>query len=545
MAKNYILSCCALLLATASYGQVSTDSLKQVWDRQHEIKTDKTKYSLAQENPFDRVIPTKANKELQVFLLSYTQAVVQNFSPENDLLKGQIVGRLFGGNTTTTNNGKIAKYFEQRALPFFVYQPKIFDGRATLRAAFEIDWTWGDVSYGVGGNTGAAFSADQVNIQTQNLEFEYRITPSWAVNAGLMRLYDTPHDTYRTGFDKFISTGYRLGYWGSDAAGISVRKDADMYKIKAGWYKLYENNVELIDDVTLYELNGQLTVNDLWNVGGSVYYLSDNSNGRGGVSILGQGFRSNLNGYNGTYQFPLSPDPYRANVFWLGSFFSRNEDFMRDRFMITGFVNSNLGAIKQSNNGGPYKKTVDIEGLAANARIGYRYGQTTLDAITADFIYSSANKNGISDGKYTGVLTGNTWGSPGAVFIGHGGYLIFPHGNVVNRYVAAVPDLSNMGFGVTGGTLNFSKDIIPNKLSGKIGGAWAMANQNPNGGGNFIGWEANTKWVYNLGAYFSIELHAAYMGLGDFYNSKETNGNVENRPDDPWTAFIGCRWLIF
>lgn len=545
MSKKYLLQGCALVLAASSYAQISTDSLQKVWDREPEPKAPKAKMAVAAENPFDRVIPTKANKEFQAFVLSYTQAVAQNYSPENDLLKGQIVGRLFGGNTTTTNNGKVAKYFEQRTLPFFVYSPKIFDGRATLRAAFEIDWTWGDVSYGTGGNTGAAFSADQVNIQTQNLEFEYRISPRWAVNAGLMRLYDTPHDTYRTGFDKFITTGYRLGYWGSDAAGITVRKDADMYKFKAGWYKLYENNVELVDDVTLYELNGQVTVNDLWNVGGSVYYLADYSNGKGGVSILGQGLRSNLNGYNGTYQFPLSPDPYRADIFWVGSYFSRNEDFMRDRVLFTGFVNSNLGNVRQSVDGGDYEKTLDIAGFAANGRLGYRYGQTTQDVITADLVYSSANKKGISDGKYTGVITGNTWGSPGAVFIGHGGYLIFPHGNVVNRYVAAVPDLSNMGYGVTGGTVNFSKDLIPHKFSGKIGGAWAMANQKPTGGGEFIGWEVNTKWVYNLGAYFSLELHAAYMGLGDFYDSTATNGNVSVRPENPWTAFMGCRWLIF
>ncbi|GAB1398477.1 hypothetical protein MASR1M65_32570 [Saprospiraceae bacterium] len=46
--------------------------------------------------------------------------------------------------------------------------------------------------------------------------------------------------------------------------------------------------------------------------------------------------------------------------------------------------------------------------------------------------------------------------------------MLFPHGNVVNRYVAAVADISNMGLGVAGGTLNVAHDFIPNKLHTKL-----------------------------------------------------------------------------
>ena len=378
------------------------------------------------------------------------------------------------------------------------------------------------------------------------MEIEYRPAPTWAVNIGLQRLYDTPHDTYRTTLDKMVNTGYRLNYWGSNGAGISVRQDTDYYKLKGGYYKLYENNVELVDDVSLYELNTQFNVSKNWNVGASAYYIKDRSNGKGGVSILGQGPRSLLTDYNGAYKFPLGADPFKADVVWLGAFFSRNEDMMNDRYFLSGYVNSNLGSIRQDAGAGDgYKKTVDIQGVAANLRAGYRYGQTINDAITVDAIYSSANKNGIEDGKYTGVITGNTWGSPVGLMIGQGSYLIFPHGNVVNRYVAAVADLSNMGYGMTGGTVNVGYDIIPNKFHSKIGGAFAMSNQEPTGGGAFIGWEINGKLVYDLGAFLSIEAHGAFMGLGDFYNSKAVNGDQDSKPADPWTTAIGLKWLIF
>ncbi len=495
---------------------------------------------------FDKAVPTKANKQLQAFVYFYQQNVAMNMAPENDFLKGQIVGRLFGANTTTTSNKFTALYAEQRAIPFFIYSPSIFDGKATLRASFEIDWTWGDVAYGTGGNFGSAISADQVNLQTQNLEVEFVPAKYWTINVGLQRMFDTPHDLYRTFFEKFTTTGYRLAFFGTDGVGISVRRQSDRHKLKAGFYKLYENNVELNDDVTLFELNSQYNVAPKWNVGASVYWVKDNSSGKGGVSILGQGYASPLTAYNGAFRFPIGADPYHSDVVWLGTYFARNEEMMLDRFFLSGFLNYNLGSIRQKPTGSEnYSKKTKIGGLAANLRAGYRYGQTTGDAVIADMIFTSGDNNGVADGKYSGVITSNTWGSPGGIFIGHGGYLLFPHGNVVNRFVAAVTDISNIGYGVTGGTINLHKDLIPNKLHSKIGGAGGFSVIAPNGGGNFMGWEVNAKLGYDFGAFLTVEAHGAYMGLGNFYDSKLTNGNVDTRPVNPWLGFVCLKWLMF
>lgn len=497
---------------------------------------------------FERSIPQKANKELQVFAYVYTQGVTANWFPENDFLKGQIVGRLYGANTTSTSDTITGFYAEQRLLPFLVYSPKLFDGKLTLRTSFEIDWTWGDVAYGVGGNFGSAFAADQVNLQTQNVEMEYVPHKNWKINIGLQRLFDTPHDPYRTLFDKMTYTGYRLMYWGSDAVGVSVRQDKDYFKWKAGAYKLYENNVELNDDVTLLEWNGQKNLNAKWNAGASVYYLRDNSAGKGGVSILGQGLTSTLTLYNGTFRFPLGADPYTANVFWVGGFFSRNEDMMQDPWTLSGFVNYNLGTVHQRNAASVKRKSVTINGLGANLKAGYRYGQTAGDAIIGDLYFSSGDADGINDGRYEGVMTGNTWGSPGGLFIGSGSYLLFPQGNVVNRFVAAVTDFSNMGLGLFGGTLQVNHDFIPHKFHSRLGVASAWSAVTPAGtGNNHMGWELNGKLGYDLGAFFTIEAHAAYLWLGDFYLSPAVNGGIQggNKPVNPFQGFVCVKWLIF
>ena len=511
---------------------------------------------VAAQNPVtsEEKVPKRPLKEFQFLAYFFNQGVTNNIFASNDFLKGQTVGRLFGGNTTTT--GEVSTtYFEQRLIPFIIYQPKLMDGRAILRASFEIDWTWGDVSYSTGGNFGSAFSADQVNLQTQNVEVELIPRKSWAINLGLQRLYDTPYNPYRTFFETMTLTGYRLSLWGSDAVGITVRHDQDYARAKAGYYQLYENNIQQKDDVVLWELMYERDLTPTWRQGISFWHVNDRANGEGGVSILGQGLNANLNGYNGTFRFPLGntpQHPYKADVFWLGTFWNRNAEFKLGRWMLTGFATSNFGSVRVEKDG--EETRTDILGFAANLRTGYRYGQTAEDIATLELIYTTGDKDTLRDGKYSGVITGNTWGSPGAVFISHGAYLVFPHGNVVNRFIAAVSDLSNLGLGVLGGTLNLHHDLIPHKLSAKIGAAAAVSQYAPLHGGRFIGYEINGRISLRPRVFMNVELHAAHMWLGDFYTSSAVNGKQErlsdpvvktSKPQNPWTVFVVFKWLLF
>lgn len=504
---------------------------------------------------FSKEIPQKANKEFQFLAFYINQAVISDMYPENDFLKGQVVGRLFGGNTTKTSTEYTSAYVEQRLIPFFIYQPNLFNGKATLRASFELDWTWGDAAYGAGGNFGGGFSADQVNLQTQNLELELNPAKGWFVNIGLQRIFDTPYNPYKTMFDKMTTTGYRLAYFGTDGVGISVRKDWDFSRIKAGYYKLYENYVQLNDDVTLMELTGEKDISRNWKLGASAYYMRDRASGAGGVSILSQGLNSLLATHNGVYKFNFKNTDYKADIVWLGTFFGRNTEHWNDPLMVTGFVNFNIGntdtLVNSKDPSLGYTKATKIMGVAANLRASYRYGQTTNDVVTLDALYSSGDSDGLKDGVYSGVITGNQWGAPGAIFISSGAYLLMPHGNVVNRYTPAIMDISNMGYGLTAVTLNASKGIITNRLTAKLGTAAAISNVQPLGGGSLIGTEFNGNIAYNFGPFMSLELHGAYLMLGDFYDSKQSsygspvNGGVDERPVNPWTSFLVFKWLMF
>ncbi len=500
---------------------------------------------------FETQIPGEPNKQFQFLAFYINQGVSSNFYPQNDFLRGQVLGRMFGRNTVMTSDTVTNGYIEQRLIPFFIYQPSLFDGKAILRAAFEIDWTWGDVSYGAGPNQGGAVSGHQVNIQTQNIEIEYIPATGWMINLGLQRMFDNPYNPYRTLADKMLENGFRMTYFGTHAVGLTLYRTADFHRFKAGFFKFYENEIFRDDDVNMFEFQYEKNLNQLWRAAITSHYIRDRGNGRSGVSILGQGLNSQLTEYNGVFRFRFGSAPYKADVLWLGTHFSRNADYMIDRYFLNGFFNYNLGDVRVLGDNG-WQRGSSIGGFAANLRMGYRHGQTTHDRVTFDLMYTTGDDNGITDQHYSGVITGNTWAAPGGFFINSGAYLLFPHGNVVNRFTPVIADLSNIGYGFLGGTANYSKSIIPNRFQAKIGTAAAMSNATPVGGGNFMGVEANAGLVYNLGTFMSIEMHGAYMWLGDFFDSADSrygvavNGGVQGvRPDNPWTMFIVYKWLMF
>jgi len=497
---------------------------------------------------FNREIPIKSDKELTFIAYFFTQGVTANYFPRNDFFQGQVIGRLYGRSTARSSDTTYTSFVEQRFLPFFLYTPKLMDGKVTLRASFEIDWTWGDASYGSGGNQGAGFNADFVNLQTQNVEIEIIPAYGYAINFGLMRTFDSPYHPYRTTVDKLLDTGYRLMYWAGDAAGISFRHDFARGSVSAGMFNLWENRIELRDDVWLYKAMGVYKAMPAFNIGGSVYHINDKSNGRGGASILGQGPKSLLTEYTGAYRFVFPDNDFETNVTWLGTFFDYNREYTYHNHKLSGFFNYNMGNIE-----GETDRVADINGFGLNARYGYRFGNTPDDQVTVDYLYTTGDENGLEDDEYSGVITGNTWGAPGNLPVGMGTSVLFPSANVVNRYMPLISDISNLGAGLNAVNVQVSKAIVPHKWILSANGAYAMSNAALSRGGTEIGLEANFGVHWKIKTLMEIELRGAHVWLGDFYDAPYANGDqfvdaderLGARPVDPWTAYVAFKWLMF
>ncbi|HBH07000.1 MAG TPA: hypothetical protein DDX92_10415 [Flavobacteriales bacterium] len=497
---------------------------------------------------FNKDMPIKPNKELRFIAYFFTQGVTSNYYPTNTFFQGQVIGRLFGRSTARTSDTLRTSFVEQRFLPFFLYTPKILDGKVTLRASFEIDWTWGDASYGAGGNQGAGFNADFVNIQTQNLEIEIIPKLGWAINVGLMRGFDTPYHPYRTTFDRFQHSGFRLMYWAGDMAGINVRRDFSRGSVDVGIYNLWENKIELQDDVWLAKLMGNYKISPQINLGGAIHFIDDQSSGAGGASILGQGPKSLLTEYTGAYRFNFPEEEYKTQIAWLGTFFDYNTDFIFSNHRVSGFFNYNLGSIT-----GEGRTIADIRGFGANLSYGFRYGKTSDDVIGLDYIYTTGDEDGLQDGTYSGVITGNTWGAPGNLPISTGNTILFPSGNVVNRYMPLISDIANLGVGLNSATLSIKKAVIPHKFILSANGSFARSNAELSRGGFNMGYEANGGLIWKMKTFLELEVRGGYVWLGDFYDAPYANGDsflppderLGTKPTDPWMAFAALKWLMF
>jgi len=482
-------------------------------------------------------------KEWTFIGYSFTRATASNVSPENDVLQGQVIGRLFGSNSTDTQGGT-ATYVEQRFVPYLVYRPKILDGLATFRTMFKIDYTWGDVAYGIGGNRGGAINAAQVNLQTLMANVDIRPDDAaWNVVIGMQRLYDNAHDPHRITLQQAQTSGYRLAFWGTNALGVNLfASPRPGVYTRLGAYQLWENLVAEDDDVVLFMADVDTRLTPRLEVGADAWYLRDRAEGAGGISVLGQGLNSLLAGYNGATRLGIT-NRYHADIGWLGGRAAYNRDFLAGRWWADAFVIANVGMI-DTLAAGEYEKAADVLGVTANASLSYKYGMTAQDRVWGELIFTSGDGDGARDGTVGSVLTGNIWGSPVGIYSSHRALLLFPDPQVVNRYYSAVHDVSNMGLGVTGLAANLSKDWIPNRFYTKVGAAAAISNTTPAGGGDYVGTEVNFEARYNLGVFLTLGLNAGYLALGDFYEAPGVAGQP-TQPDDPWVTFLTLSWLMF
>ncbi|MFA6026475.1 MAG: hypothetical protein WC727_08560, partial [Ignavibacteriaceae bacterium] len=198
-------------------------------------------------------IPDAKTPEFKFIGYWFSRGTASNIAPTNELLRGQIIGRLFGPNTTNTSV-KTSSYFEQRFVPMFIYTPQILDGVATFRSLFKIDMTWGDAAYGVGGNNGGGINAGQVNLQTllANIDIKPK-NADWNVVIGLQRMFDNVRDPNQTAVSTYQNSSYKLSFWGTQAVGISVFGNLnETTQARFGYFQLYENIIQENDDVALW-----------------------------------------------------------------------------------------------------------------------------------------------------------------------------------------------------------------------------------------------------------------------------------------------------
>lgn len=486
----------------------------------------------------------------------FTRASVTNMIGDPSGLKGVSLGPIGLPIGSSTLVGPTSTFYvDQRWIPVIEYTPFFFDGLATVRAQFEVDFMWGLAANAVQPNQGGGFNADQVNFQSKNVNvaiYPFRKQKPLAIVVGTQTVYDAIQDPATTSLFEVMRSGYKLSYLASDATGLSIYGQVSQHRFKLSILplaasqpeKVLGNNPALFftwlatADYSFSPMPGT-------HLGVSAWVLRDDTRGSAfayeGLVFNGPG-SAGLAGFTGAPRFAI--DKPNGGVEFFGFNFQHNLNFNHGPLAASGFVMLNVGHYDSTSDTTTNPRTLDIFGVGANLEVDYHYGLLPADVLTLEGLFTSGDSNP-GDSKYTGVFTMNTYGLPGAVWFNHRTLLLFPFTSTSNNYTGAVSDISNQGYGVSAGIFSATRDLVPNTLSLKLGTAAGWSNAIPadtqagTGRGKFIGLEFNAELKWNIRYLMTVGLHGAYMIRGDFY------AGVQRVTTNPYAFFTTFTWYGF
>lgn len=486
--------------------------------------------SLPAESRANDVVPESnaSDTGLRFIGLFSARATFTDVLTTNPLVSGQVVGELGGTNSTTTAEDTGA-YTEERLGAFFRYTPKILNGKAALDAAFEIDFAFGDQSYSVGGNTGGAFGADQVNLQTRRLAARVEWFKGQTVVAGLQFVGDGVNDPATSRLDDLVRSGGRLMVFGSEAAGVTAygrvgSTEAETLRYRAGVYTLYEQAFAEGDDVSLWVADVQFAPAYATRIGLHGWTLRDRAGGQAG--IIGSGPSSALSEMQGgprldfrTSESETAPE-VDADIVWAGADAGYNAGLDMGPVGVHGVVIVNTGRIYVADHG-----DIGVSGLLLDVEGRWRFAPGEASVARAEAVYATGDTDG--DDTYTGVLTANSWGIVGALHATHGCYLLFPDAGAISRAVSVVPDVSGKGAGLVGVSASIGYEPVPNRLGLTLGAGHART-----AGGETLGTEINSRLHFKPFVMGNVALVGAGV-LGS------------ELPVTPWVTMLTFDWLVF
>ena len=481
-------------------------------------------------------------------------------------LRGVSLGPIGIGvaGSATSVGDSTAFYIEQRWIPVIQYTPNFADGLAAFRAQFEVDFTWGQAANAIQNNQGGGFNADQVNIQTKNVNVAIYPTRNpylLSILIGTQSVYDNIYDPTITSLFDIVKTGYKLTYLGTDATGLSIFSryggiwKASFIPMGAAQPDRAAEGDPTLKFVWLATFDYAYEILPTTIVGLSYWHLHDETQGQADAF---EGLVSSGPSSSGLYTFTGGPrtfniDRPNGHVEFLGMHFNHNIHFTRGPFAASGFAMLNVGRFTNERDDSQKLDSVNILGGAANLELQYNWGKTASDVITFESIFSTGDRN-LDGNTYRGAFTLNNYGLPGAVWFNHKCLLLFPFTSTVSNFTGAVTDISNQGFGLFAAIGTTQWDLIPYTLNLKLGAAYARAMADPparnifdadgniigmSDRGQSIGFEVNAELEWTIRYLMTVGLHAGVLFPGSFYNGvTEVDGTA-------WAAFTTFTWYAF
>ncbi|QEM69685.1 hypothetical protein FO488_17020 [Geobacter sp. FeAm09] len=407
----------------------------------------------------------------------------------------------------TTKKQFSSNFIEQRAR--LEYNAKA-SADLKLVTRFELDYSYyGDASYGVHRNQGAALGADEVNIETKNIYLDANIFKNVNMKLGMMANTDSFKGTV---FD-------------ADMAGILLSSSYGNFSPSIGYFRFSDKGGS-VDSVLghktndMFMLDGKFAVTKELKVGAAYYFFRDNqvtgSNTTASAAPTGQLA-------DGSFVYPVGTTfttTYTTNDVKIHAF-GANFEYGHGPLTVDGFALYETG---WSNLSGT--KTY-INAFAGNLGARLKVGPGTA---RGEFLYvTGSDRNAFYDvegehGYYNNEMT-----------------ILGRDKNAMTTDNSIIYNTGNKGQGLMGAYLGYDLPVNDRLATAFNVGFVGVTHKNGNSklnattgkvnGSNFLGTEINAEANYKLLENLNAGVRVGYAILGGYYDNVATNGTPENPYD--------------
>lgn len=416
-------------------------------------------------------------------------------------------------------------YVEQR------FRGKFSFGEENVKAVWfvETDFgAWGDAAggtkvstldtagLGAQRNNGAALGGDRINLETKNIYIWFKLP-------------DTSLD-FTVGLQNQSDAYAGILFGGSDMAGIFVNGKMDPVSYKLGWAKLYENNNQKADDLTLYVATGKFAPAKDVSLGLNLYYIQDDTSKVSSATGL---------------PVPSVAFLEKGKIYTFGA----DGAFKAGPAALSAFALYQWGKYEPIVPGTP---DWDIKGFAADLRADLNVGPGKA---FIEGLYISGGDNTAKEWKSVKTLSDLNASPGGNSFYARTDMsILLPNGDDINTSSALVgaagvatggnTSPSNGGRGITHLAAGYSQKL-GEKLTGKVGAGYLRATKllltDTTKKGKSMGTEFNANVNYNIMKGLDFGLYGAYAWLGDFFKSNVA-GSVD--PDNVYDAHFRLNYAF-
>jgi hypothetical protein len=454
-------------------------------------------------------MPAAADTKISGFYRA--KAYISNFNNSG------ATGALFATDAPTN------AYVEQR------FRVKFDFGNENVKAVWflESDMIWGDSAGGAAPgaaarNVGGALGGDKVQTETKNIYIWFKL-PNTSLD-------------FTVGLQNQSDDYAGIIYGGADMAGIFLNGKYEPITWKLGWAKLYENNSNSPEDMTLYYSSVKFVPAKDAKLGVNFYFLQNETNKAAGTlpgSAPSTGI-SNL--------------PYANNqkVYMPGI----DGSFKVGPAVLSGFLMYQFGEFEAVNSA---NKSVDINAWMFDLRADMNLGPGKF---FFEGLYLSGGDNTANEWESPVTLSTNTASPGGNSFYSRTNSILLMNSpdtigtsqcllGCSGPAIGGSQDPGNNGRGMWLVALGYSMPFGP-KLKGDANFNYLSASEllqsdkltNDNRGED-MGMELNAQLTYNIMKGLDVSLVGAYAWLGEFYRTP-----AGDDPDDIYTTYAKINYAF-